>query len=274
MQVIESFMESKNGDMDGCEDSIFINDHFACVIDGVSSKFGKLWEGKTSGKMATILLENAIKVLPRTASLDEAVAALTLSIADYYQKNGIYENLKENTAERFSATISLYSDYHREVWSIGDVQCLIDGKVYVNRMLIDDIVVNTRALYLELELIEGKQPNQIMESDLGRKFISSLIQRQGIFQNSPINSPYAFGVVDGFDIPKNLITVTAIGKTNEVVLASDGYPDVRSTLMESEAILATILKEDPLCMRIFKAVKGLGEGRTSYDDRAYLRFRI
>lgn len=61
---------------------------------------------------------------------------------------------------------------------------------------------------------------------------------------------------------------------NELVLASDGYPFLKPTLDESEAMLASQLGNDPLCMNTFKATKGLMAGNKSFDDRSYLRVGI
>ena len=38
MKVLEQFIESKTGNQSLCEDSIFLNESFAAVIDGATSK--------------------------------------------------------------------------------------------------------------------------------------------------------------------------------------------------------------------------------------------
>ena len=55
--------------------------------------------------------------------------------------------------------------------------------------------------------------------------------------------------------------------------SSDGYPFLKGTLHESEEALVCQLRDDPLCIRSFKATKGLMLGNVSFDDRCYLRFR-
>lgn len=60
----------------------------------------------------------------------------------------------------------------------------------------------------------------------------------------------------------------------EVVLASDGYPQLCPTLAESEAALRRQLDDDPFCIRTFKATKGRMVGNQSFDDRAYLRLGV
>ena len=62
--------------------------------------------------------------------------------------------------------------------------------------------------------------------------------------------------------------------TQEVVLASDGYPFLCPTLAESEARLKEQIVRDPLNINTFKATKGMMTGNLSFDDRAYIRFSI
>jgi len=46
------------------------------------------------------------------------------------------------------------------------------------------------------------------------------------------------------------------------------------TLYDTEAHLAAILKEDPLCYDKNMATKAMVEGNNSFDDRTYVRFQI
>ena len=45
MEILEKFIFGKK--QDKCEDGYFINDDFIVVVDGVTSKGKKLWDGKT-----------------------------------------------------------------------------------------------------------------------------------------------------------------------------------------------------------------------------------
>ena len=51
------------------------------------------------------------------------------------------------------------------------------------------------------------------------------------------------------------VNIFSVGDAEEVVLSSDGYPHLYSTLRESECYLADILEKDPLCMRLYKKYK-------------------
>ena len=61
---------------------------------------------------------------------------------------------------------------------------------------------------------------------------------------------------------------------SSIVLASDGYPVLKGTLAESERELSEILKNDPLCYKVYCSTKGLKKGNVSFDDRSYIRFSL
>ena len=79
---------------------------------------------------------------------------------------------------------------------------------------------------------------------------------------------------DGLPVQMKQVTLFSVGDAKEVVLSSDGYPHLYSTLRESECYLADILEKDPLCMRLYKSTKGMKKGDLSFDDRAYLRIKM
>ena len=57
-------------------------------------------------------------------------------------------------------------------------------------------------------------------------------------------------------------------------MATDGYPFLCPTLEASEAELARQLADDPLNIGHFQATKACMKGNLSFDDRAYIRFRV
>ena len=71
MQIIEQQVMSKDGNMDHCEDGLFISDNFVVVIDGVTAKGKKLWNGKKSGRYARDL------ILEKLKSVSEDVSAVS-----------------------------------------------------------------------------------------------------------------------------------------------------------------------------------------------------
>ena len=83
----------------------------------------------------------------------------------------------------------------------------------------------------------------------------------------------SYAVIDGFDIFKPGIKVITLNANNrhDIVLASDGYPFLKSTLADSETALQKQLAADPFNIHSFKATKGLMRGNKSFDDRAFIR---
>jgi glycerophosphoryl diester phosphodiesterase len=275
MQVIERQLVAKTGAIGDCEDDIVVGEHFAAVIDGSTSKVRRLWEGKTSGKMAALLLADAVRCLAADSTRDQAVRALTFAIEEYYRRHDVYDELWADPKQRLAATLVLYSRYQREVWIVGDGQCMLDGKIFANPMIIDQITSNARALFLESELARGQSVAALRARDQGRDLIVPLLERQALFENVLPVTPYGYGVINGFEVPAAYITTICVDEgATDLVLASDGYPFLHPTLEASEQALKQILVDDPLCIRLFKSTKGVAPGNLSFDDRAFLRLRV
>lgn len=80
----------------------------------------------------------------------------------------------------------------------------------------------------------------------------------------------------GFRTKEVLINAMAQlnGSEDAVILASDGYPRLEPSLSESELFLEELKVKDPLCIDIHKAVNGFTNGKSSIDDRTYIKFVI
>ena len=83
---------------------------------------------------------------------------------------------------------------------------------------------------------------------------------------------YSFPVFDGTPIDPTKVKVFTVPAGTEVILASDGYPEVFPTLAQSETHLHRLLDSDPMCMHENISTKGIIPGNLSFDDRAYIRF--
>ena len=282
MKVVEKFLLGKRPNQSLCEDMIVETPNFIGVLDGVTSKNDLLWqngERKVSGGVkATLLLKEVIENLDKNACVEEFLKQVTLKFASCYKEAGLYEYLKKkvNHKARCQSCLALYSLNRKEVWLFGDCQIKIDGKQFIKESGLEDaemIYSKARALYLECELEEGKTIEQLLEKDTGRDFIMPLIKKYSQFSNDG-KSPLGYCVIDGFDIPLNLVEVIDAKEGKEIILASDGYPVVSNTLEESEKILKEQLELDPLCFRENPRPKALNKGYNSFDDRCYIRFQI
>lgn len=94
MKIIEEFIEGKYKDQTKCEDIIFKGQRFIAIIDGATSKNGRLFEGKTGYRMAADLLLNTFHKL-ETKQYEKMIKPkyicefLRLSFIPFYKKYNI-----------------------------------------------------------------------------------------------------------------------------------------------------------------------------------------
>lgn len=272
MKIIEQHRISKTGNLDDCEDIIFQNDAYIAVIDGATSKTGRLWKGKKGGLVAAECIATQLSTMPARRSAEMVMDSLNEAIMDYYTNAGVVELMRSNPIERFSASVVIFSRHKRQLWFLGDCEALIDGVHHTNTKIVDDVKSNARAMYIEGLIANGSSVDKLCKRDLGREYILPLLEMQFAFQNTKTGSDFDYGVLDGFYTDSKHIKVINLVGMPEIVLASDGYPILCHTLAKSEKKLQKILKDDPLLFRQHKSNKGMTAGNVSFDDRAYIRF--
>lgn len=273
MKVIEQFLESKTGDDSKCEDGIFVSDDFLAVIDGSSGQTKKIYNGKTTAQIAKDLILQTLPNLSKEIKAHDAIVACDSAIRQWYRDNDLYDYMKKYPVERCCATLIVYSNFHRELWMVGDCQALVDQSHITYPIFIEYLYTNIRAFYLETELKKGKTEKELRENDTGRAFIQPLITEQALLQNT--DSHYGFYMLDGFFQKTFPIKIVDVGSnTKQLILASDGYPELHPTLETSENALAHIVKNDPLGFRLIKSVRAVRENGNAFDDRAYLRVEL
>lgn len=271
MKLVELFIQGKNG-AKNCEDGYFISDDFVAVIDGVTSKSDFRYEGKTTGKLAEDAVRRAVAALPRAASMPQFIKAVNAEISALYAQIDFPYDRREKGLQ---AVCAVYSDHLRQVWLIGDCQAMIDGRLYSNPKKSDEVLSEMRSLILNVLLCDGKsQAPSASQQQMARDVIEPWILRSTCFANG-IGSEYNYAVFNGCEIPAELIRVIPLdGSPHEIILASDGYPELRQDLQTSETCLQKILSDDPACYRRYHSTKGLSPEQTSFDDRTYIRFLI
>jgi hypothetical protein len=174
-----------------------------------------------------------------------------------------------------SAAFVAYSANRKEVWRIGDCSWrdVTTGVSHLGDKLIDKVVGEARSA-LNLALLEdGTAMDEVAQSDPGRQMMLPLLRHQHVFRNNGNAQLFGFGGVDGREVPDRFLEVWDVSDAKEVVLASDGYPELADTLEETEALLAEELREDPLRIGARFSTKGVRPGQVSFDDLAYIRFR-
>ncbi|MGR3765982.1 hypothetical protein [Rossellomorea sp. NS-SX7] len=274
MKGIEDFSVSKAGNDRTNEDGYLLTNNFALVVDGATSKGMNRYNGKTSGQMARSLILSCVRDFQKDISAGEAFHRMNQSLMNFYLENNLLEELKTAPYKRATASVVVYSRYRNEIWMIGDCQYMLDDELFKDEKEIDIVISNARAAFLEMEIVQGKTLDDLLEFDTGRDFVLPLLKRQYLLQNT-LHSQYSYSALDGFPLKESSFIVRKVPpKTKQIVLASDGYPRLFNTLQQSEEALAEIIKKDPLCFREYKSTKGLKKGNISFDDRTYLRFGV
>ncbi len=275
MKIIEQFIQSKTGNMETCEDSIFANEHFICIIDGATSKTDKRWNGLTPGQVAKNLIMDSIEYINRTSSAEKFFLSINEAIKQWYQKEKITIEMEQHITQRCTASVVVYSTHRKQIWIVGSGIAII-GDQYINATIPSDLLAShLRSYYIQTELRRGVTEYELMETDTSREFILPVLKRQVQFQNSQLPSEFDYYAIDGFYKPPRGIQIFDIPEdTESIVMASDGYPEVYKTLEQSEKYLAQLLKEDPLLYKKHKALKGLRRGFVSFDDRSYVKVAL
>ena len=271
MKIIEKFIQGKRGVEKHCEDGIFISEDFVAVIDGVSSKGKTVWgDGLTSGAHAKNVIIAELGKMPADIERDALFEGLNRALCEEYLKSGM-EPDKNNFLR---ACLLVYSRHYNEIWALGDCQALINGTLFSSPMLVDDLMSDLRAFVIEsAKIIEGLDENSLYTKDIGREAVFPFIKMQYAFENRA-DSPFGFGVLNGFDDTSAFLKTYKVKKGDTVVMASDGYPRLLSTLDESEGELKRMLEGDPLRYKENRGTKGIVKGNLSFDDRCYIRFEV
>lgn len=254
-----------------CEDGIVATDNFVAVIDGSTSKAKQQMEqDMRNGRLAMLLLKEVVEDLPYDASLEYFCREATRKFQANYSKHGVnLERLLAHPEERLTASIALFSSHYKEIWMVGDCQCLVDNKFYDNPKPEEERLGKKRSVVINEMIANGKTDiPSLRKHDVGRDVIVSEIVETCRWQN------ITFSVVDGFDIAMEKVKKISVNPPCDVVLSTDGYPFLHSTLEKSEKALADLLSSDPMCIRDYMATKGMMYGLSSFDDRAYIRFHI
>lgn len=266
MRIIERYILGKRSD-DTCEDGIVTTVNHVAVIDGSTSKTPeRVNPGMQNGRFAMQLVSDVISSLPAQTTMLQFCRIVTDAIDEaynYYQQDP--DIIQQHPERRLTCSAAVYSRYHREVWLVGDCQCIVEGKYYDNAKPEEAANAEKRSRYIKEHKLSVEE---VRLHDEGRDQIISDIIASMHSQNK------TYAVIDGTPIYIKGVKVIAVPVDSEVVLATDGYPFLCNTLAESEQRLSQLLVDDPLLVNQFKATKAYMEGNSSFDDRAYIRFRV
>lgn len=258
MRVIEQFTCSKTGDPRTNEDALWIGEHFSLVADGVTAKNGVRWNGMTAGQAAAKCVIEAVEKLTGEETAREAFTHIQQTI----RSMGFTPDLDPQ------ASVLIYNHKRRELWSVGDCPFILNGVYHRNEKKVDKILSAARKMAIETLLLSGHTEEELLRHDLAREMMLPFLKLQPRLIDS--DSELSYSVVDGIHPIRHLIVIP-VPADSVLILATDGYPDLKSTLASSEDALAHILLEDPLCWRLYPSTKGISAGNISFDDRTFLK---
>lgn len=273
MEVVEQFTCGKYADPLRNEDVLFVGEHFVAVVDGATAKSDAPWDGMPSGRFASQVLARSLTRLAGDATQDDAVDHLTAVLHREHVSRNLVETVTRDPVRRPTAAVVLYSRARREIWRVGDCPVLVDGTPWPAEKSVDELTAAARAYVLQAETRKGRSIAELVAHDVGREAIAPLLRYQGWFQNEPERGEWGHCVIDGLPVPRWGRERLACTAGAEIVLASDGYPELAPTLAATEALLQDALREDPLCVARLRSTKGVYPGQVSFDDRTYVRFR-
>ena len=269
MQIIEQALVAKSPKKKS-EDGIVVTDDFIAVIDGSTSK-SELRHSlfRSNGRQCMQLVSRYLRHAPKNISCEAFCRGVTAYIRKHYRRSQL-ERLALHPEDRMCASAVIFSRVNREVWIIGDCQCLVGGELYENPKPYENILAEERAAIIATHYSPlTTHPSPLTIHDTARDQIIPHMKEAMKGQN--VN----YAVIDGFPIPQQHVRVITLDfRPWEIVLASDGYPFLCPTLAESEERLAWQKANDPLNIGTFKATKAFMQGNDSFDDRAYIRFTV
>lgn len=268
MEIIEHFLCGKENNPHTCEDGLILGEHIIGVIDGVTAKGKRLWDGKKSGCYAKEILQEYLRQDVERQSAEELMGNLDRILSEHARDAGGFLSREEYPR----AAVIIYNDFYKEIWSYGDCQCRINERVYAHSTKVDELNAMLRSFYLEYEILQGAKIEDLEQNDIGRAGIAQNLKMQFAFENKA--GYFGYPVLNGMGIEKSMIKRYPVKKGDVVILASDGYPVLRESLNECERELDNLKKNDSMCFRIFPSTKGIKPGNVSFDDRAFCRFIV
>lgn len=227
------------------------------------------------------VISRFIRKAPANITVDAFLKGVTEAVRKKYSSRRL-DFYAMHPEERITASCIVYSRLQRQLWMIGDCQCLVgksgcaddEYEFFDNPKPSEAVVAEARAAEAHRLLSSGEATvESLLANDVARaKVIPQMIEAM-----KGQNIDYA--VVDGFKIPRQKVKVFTFDfEPWTIILASDGYLVLRPTLAASEEALSLQREQDPLNIGTgnppFKATKAFAQGFNSFDDRSYIKFTI
>ncbi|PLS30361.1 hypothetical protein Uis1B_1848 [Bifidobacterium margollesii] len=304
---MESATYGKHGDSSLNEDGLFVGDAFVAVVDGVTSKCRLVRWNPSPGVIAReSLLETLAVADVEHPDMDVHTMQRLLDSS----LRGRYDDVPDHPRdffdvhpeERLAANAVVFSAARREIWLFGDCQAMVNGTIVPTTKRVDVVLAAVRSMVCRLyDMADADGRRMISEElgsglngglnggsaaergiaafpadderDIGREAISPLLRLQSRFANRR-DDAFGYFVFDGYTDREWPVPVIPVNSSDEIILASDGYPILKRSLEESERALSQLRDRDPRLIREFESTKGFPNGSGFFDDRTYIRFVV
>lgn len=114
------------------------------------------------------------------------------------------QQLAEHPEDRLTCSAVIFSRLNREVWMVGDCQCLINGELYENPKPYEAELAAMRAKEVKRLIAEGKTIDELRRNDTARPTIIPRMLETMKEQN------ITYSVIDGFPIDKRHIRIITL----------------------------------------------------------------
>lgn len=264
LHVIESHVRNRDGGLHG-GDAVVVTPHHAAVIDGVTGKTALHFDGLPADQFAARVIADALRTCDPAAEVSTVLTTLGAALTGSLAALGFDTGLVSPPA----ATVGIVALAREELWLVGDITGLLDGRTVTGGAPpTDAVLADLRAAYLHALLAGGANPAELAEADPSQALLAPMLEQQHVFGNHP-DSPWSYGVLDGQPIPERHVHVHDLAGVDEVVLASDGFHVLHPTLAATLAAHEALVAADPLCIDTHHELRRCAA--VGWDDTGYLR---
>jgi hypothetical protein len=229
--TVESFVRGEWDDPSRCEDLIVTTEHFAAVIDGATTAPGLTIEGMSPGRFAALVGKSALELLSPDATAAEAVAAMSYRLAA--ELAALRPSPRAQARAIFGFVV--YSAVRKEIWRVAECYFAWEGYLNAPRLQAERVSIEAGAMLLRTLILTGSSPEELLANDPATQMIAPLIEAHHAVRDRP-GTPWSFGAIDGQPVPDEFVEIFKVPEhILEIILASDGWPELHPALAESEA---------------------------------------
>ena len=167
------------------EDGIVVTNDFIAVIDGSTSKSQYRHSlFRSNGRYAMQLVGRYIRRMPKNTTCEAFLRGVTAYIRKHYKKT-MLSRMAEHPEDRLTCSVVVFSRLCREIWMIGDCQCLVDNQYYDNPKPAEAVLAAQRAVEMKRLLEQGLSQDELLRNDTARPLITLVSPYQHPFPSPP-----------------------------------------------------------------------------------------